>query len=92
MNIKRNEIKVSNIGDYIVQEKRRVRTLNKQKKFFVWSYKKDTQAIEAFYAFVSAVAPCYHGWFCLCGKEVSRWMDKNFKNGLQFMGAKHYFK
>ena len=75
-----------------MQEKRRARILNKEKKKLIWSYKKDGQAIEALYAFVSAVAPCSHGWFCLCGEGIAEWMDKNFKNGMRFMGVSHYFK
>ena len=90
--IKRSEINAMNIDDFIRQEKREAMKSNKQKKRFFWSYKKDTNAIEALYGFVFAIAPCEHGWFCLCGNGTEDWMEKNFKSGLRFMGVSHYFK
>ena len=82
MNIKKNQIDELNVDDYIRQQKRLG-----QRKFF-WSGK----ALEVLYSFVSAVAPCKHGWFCFCGEGVSEWIDKNFKSGIRFMGVNHYFK
>ena len=78
MNLK--QLNETNIDDFIRQEKR----IGRRDIFWNengWSILKQ---------FFKAHVPCIHGWFCLCTVGIEKWTKQNFKDGITFMGVKHY--
>ena len=76
------EINEMNVDDYIRQQKR------KGKKSIRWG-KNGWSKLRILFV---AHSPCIHGWFCLCSSSNTKWMNKNFKSGMIYMGIKHYRK
>ena len=69
-----------NIDDYIRDKKR------KGEDSIFWN-NKNWEILKQFFL---ANAPCVHGMFCLCSEISEKWIKKHFKNGITFMGVKHY--
>ena len=80
------KVTLLNIDDVIREEKRKY----PQKKLsFVWG-KKEFLIFKEFY---DASCPCVHGWFCLCAEKPERYpeLEKDSKQGITFIGVKHYW-